>query len=155
MSVPCAHDKTFAHRGTWTGTPLGSTLAAGDPALMDRHVFGMVLMNDWSARDIQKYEYVPLGPFTGKNFGTTVSPWVVTIAAMEPYLSICSSGSGSGHGDGDELSPHLVMDAGKRRMFDINLEVGLASGKHPEIETIVSRSNFKNLHWSIEQVFPY
>jgi fumarylacetoacetase len=49
------------------------------------HIFGLVLVNDWSARDIQKWEYVPLGPFLAKNFGTTVSPWVVTLAALEPF----------------------------------------------------------------------
>lgn len=49
------------------------------------HIFGMVIMNDWSARDIQQFEYVPLGPFLGKNFGTTVSPWVVTLDALEAY----------------------------------------------------------------------
>ena len=50
------------------------------------HIFGMVLMNDWSARDLQKWEYVPLGPFLAKNFGTTISPWVVTMDALEPFL---------------------------------------------------------------------
>ena len=51
----------------------------------DEHIFGMVLMNDWSARDIQKWEYVPLGPFLGKNLGTTISPWVVSMEALEPF----------------------------------------------------------------------
>ena len=51
----------------------------------DDHIFGMVLMNDWSARDIQQYEYVPLGPFLGKNFGTTISPWIITMEALEPF----------------------------------------------------------------------
>lgn len=51
----------------------------------DKHIFGMVLMNDWSARDIQKWEYVPLGPFLGKSFGTTISPWIVTMDALKPF----------------------------------------------------------------------
>ena len=52
----------------------------------NEHIFGMVLMNDWSARDIQKYEYVPLGPFLGKSFGTSISPWVVPMEALQPFL---------------------------------------------------------------------
>lgn len=52
----------------------------------DEHIFGVVLMNDWSARDIQSWEYVPLGPFLGKSFGTTISPWVVTLDALEPFM---------------------------------------------------------------------
>ena len=52
----------------------------------DEHIFGVVLMNDWSARDIQAWEYVPLGPFLGKSFGTTISPWVVTLDALEPFM---------------------------------------------------------------------
>ena len=53
---------------------------------VDQHIFGMVLMNDWSARDIQKWEYVPLGPFLAKSFGTTISPWIVTMEALKPFL---------------------------------------------------------------------
>lgn len=62
--------------------------ALGDPIPISRaheHIFGMVLMNDWSARDIQKWEYVPLGPFLAKNFATTISPWVVTMEALQPF----------------------------------------------------------------------
>merc|ERR1712066_532698 len=64
------------------GNKLGHPISVNDT---DDHIFGMVLMNDWSARDIQKWEYVPLGPFLGKNFGTTISPWVVPTAALEPF----------------------------------------------------------------------
>jgi len=63
-------------------TDLGETVTAENAG---DHIFGLVLMNDWSARDIQKWEYIPLGPFGAKNFGTTISPWVVTIAALEPF----------------------------------------------------------------------
>ena len=62
---------------------MGERVAVQDAS---KRVFGLVLMNDWSARDIQKYEYLPLGPFTAKNLGTTISPWIVTIAALEPFL---------------------------------------------------------------------
>ena len=61
----------------------------GQPIPVDKtneHIFGMVLMNDWSARDIQKWEYVPLGPFLGKSFGTSISPWVVPMEALQPFL---------------------------------------------------------------------
>lgn len=61
----------------------------GEPVTMDTagdYIFGLVIMNDWSARDIQKWEYVPLGPFTAKNFGTTISPWIVTMDALESAL---------------------------------------------------------------------
>lgn len=61
----------------------------GEPITIEKtedHIFGMVLMNDWSARDIQKWEYVPLGPFLAKSFGTTISPWIVTMEALKPFL---------------------------------------------------------------------
>ena len=64
------------------GNDLGQPIPV---ATADEHLFGMVLMNDWSARDIQKWEYVPLGPFLGKNLGTTISPWVVPMEALEPF----------------------------------------------------------------------
>lgn len=67
---------------------VGPGNALGDPipvSSAEEHIFGMVLMNDWSARDIQKWEYVPLGPFLAKNFGTTISPWVVTMDALMPF----------------------------------------------------------------------
>jgi fumarylacetoacetase len=65
-----------------TGNSLGTPIPVGSA---EDHIFGLVLMNDWSARDIQKWEYVPLGPFLAKNFGTTISPWVVTLAALDPF----------------------------------------------------------------------
>ena len=66
-----------------TGNDLGSPIPIKEA---QDHIFGCVLMNDWSARDIQKWEYVPLGPFLAKNFGTTISPWVVTLPALEAFL---------------------------------------------------------------------
>ena len=70
--------------------PMGQTITAKDA---DKHIFGMVLMNDWSARDIQKWEYIPLGPFGAKNLGTSISPWVVTMEALKvmlPLLTFCT-----------------------------------------------------------------
>ena len=73
--------------------PMGESITAQDA---DKHIFGMVLMNDWSARDIQKWEYIPLGPFGAKNLGTSISPWVVTMEALKVlvvcvFLFICFS----------------------------------------------------------------
>ncbi len=66
------------------GNNMGDTVSAADA---HNHIFGVTVMNDWSARDIQKWEYVPLGPFLAKNFGTTISPWVVTMEALEPFVT--------------------------------------------------------------------
>lgn len=66
------------------GNELGQTIPL---ERADEHIFGVVLMNDWSARDIQAWEYVPLGPFLGKSFGTVISPWIVTLDALEPFLT--------------------------------------------------------------------
>lgn len=81
------------------------------------HIFGMVIMNDWSARDIQAWEYVPLGPFLGKNFGTTISPWIVTMDALEPFLV-----------DGpSQASPEPLpyLKESKPSAYDVKLEVQL------------------------------
>jgi fumarylacetoacetase len=104
------------------------------------HIFGMVLFNDWSARDIQKWEYVPLGPFLAKNFASSISPWIVTMDALEPFRV-------KGPEQSPEPLPYLQQKGEKA--FDINLEVII----HPENseETVVSRSNFKYLYWSMAQ----
>jgi len=104
------------------------------------YIFGMVLMNDWSARDIQKWEYVPLGPFLAKNFATSISPWIITMDALEPFRT---------KGPKQDPAPfHYLQQKGKNN-FDINLEVSI----QPENagETIVSRSNFKYMYWSMTQ----
>ncbi|MDP5028191.1 MAG: fumarylacetoacetase [Flavobacterium sp.] len=104
------------------------------------HIFGMVLFNDWSARDIQKWEYVPLGPFLAKNFASSISPWIVTMDALEPFRV-------KGPEQSPEPLPYLQQKGEKA--FDINLEVII----HPENseETVVSRSNFKYMYWSMAQ----
>jgi fumarylacetoacetase len=104
------------------------------------YIFGMVLFNDWSARDIQKWEYVPLGPFLAKNFASSISPWIVTMDALEPFRV-----------KGPVQSPtplHYLQQTGNHS-FDINLQVGI----QPENgeETIVSNSNFKHMYWSMSQ----
>lgn len=104
------------------------------------HIFGMVLFNDWSARDIQKWEYVPLGPFLAKNFASSISPWIVTMDALEPFRV-------KGPDQSPEPLPYLQQKGEKA--FDINLEV-LIKPENSE-ETVVSRSNFKYMYWSMAQ----
>ena len=106
----------------------------------EEHIFGMVLFNDWSARDIQKWEYVPLGPFLAKNFASSISPWIVTMDALESFRV-------KGPEQSPEPLPYLHQKGEKA--FDINLEV-LIKPENSE-ETVVSRSNFKYMYWSMAQ----
>jgi len=122
---------------TCAETKLGSTIHTNDA---EDHIFGFVLFNDWSARDIQQWEYVPLGPFLGKNFGSTMSPWIVTMDAMEPFRT----------GGPDQLPhvlPYLSFDGEKN--FDLSLEVLLSSEKSEAVT--VCRSNFKYMYWNVNQ----
>ena len=104
------------------------------------YIFGMVLLNDWSARDIQKWEYVPLGPFLAKNFASSISPWIVTMDALEPFR--CK-------GPVQEPTPLPYLQQKGKHAFDINLEVYI----EPENAepTLVSKSNFKYMYWSMSQ----
>ena len=104
------------------------------------NIFGMVLFNDWSARDIQKWEYVPLGPFLGKSFASTISPWIVQLEALEPFRV-------AGPVQEPEVLPYLKYNGNKN--FDINLEVGLQPDNAEE--TIISESNFKYMYWNMSQ----
>ncbi|XP_060536463.1 fumarylacetoacetase [Cylas formicarius] len=105
------------------------------------HIFGFVLMNDWSARDIQKWEYVPLGPFTAKNLGTTISPWVVTTFALEPFVT-------DNYPQDPEPFPYLKHTDNFN--FDISLQVDIKP-KGSKVSTTVCRSNFKHLYWTPKQ----
>jgi fumarylacetoacetase len=119
-------------------TALGDTVSVDDA---DDHIFGIVLFNDWSARDIQKWEYVPLGPFLGKNFASSVSPWVVTMDALEPFRV-------EGPIQEPEVLPYLKST--KPQNYDINLQVAI----HPESaeeETVVTNTNFKYMYWNMAQ----
>ena len=119
------------------GNPLGTPIPIDRAA---NHVFGMVLVNDWSARDIQTWEYVPLGPFLGKNFATTISPWVVTMEALEPFR--CERPA-----QDPAPLPYLQSPAGYA--YDIHLEVTLSP---PDGEPMVmTRSNFRYMYWDILQ----
>lgn len=106
------------------------------------HIFGLVLVNDWSARDIQQWEYVPLGPFLGKNFATTISPWVVPIAALEPFR--CS-------GPLQDPQPLPYLQHPGAHALDIHLEVGLQSARMTA-PYVVSRTNLRELYWTLPQM---
>ncbi|MEK6154293.1 fumarylacetoacetase [Flavobacteriaceae bacterium 3-367] len=104
------------------------------------YIFGMVLFNDWSARDIQKWEYVPLGPFLAKNFASSISPWIVTMDALEPFRV-------SSPKQNPEPLPYLRQKGNKS--FDIHLEVDITPEGQPP--TTVTRSNFKYMYWTMAQ----
>ncbi len=104
------------------------------------YIFGMVLLNDWSARDIQKWEYVPLGPFLAKNFASTISAWIVTLDALEPFKV---------EGVQQEPEPLPYLQEEGLNSFDIHLETSIKPKKKKE--TLVSKTNFKYLYWSISQ----
>src|SRR5438445_1308603 len=123
---------------------IGPGNSLGDPVPIDRaidHIFGFVLMNDWSARDIQAWEYQPLGPFLAKNFCTSISPWVVTLEALEPFRKPLPL-------QDPEPLPYLRRE--NDFTFDIHLEAHLQTSamKAPQIMT---RTNFQNLYWSVAQ----
>jgi fumarylacetoacetase len=123
------------------GNALGEPIAA---ASADEHLFGLCLINDWSARDIQTWEYQPLGPFLAKNFATSISPWVVTMEALEPFRVPAAERPA---GDPEPL-PYL-QPAGDA--FDITVEVSL---KVPVLEKPMrlSRGNFRELYWTLAQL---
>lgn len=104
------------------------------------YIFGMVIFNDLSARDIQKWEYIPLGPFLSKSFGSVISPWVVTLDALEPFRT-------NGPAQEPEVLPYLQYNGNKS--FDINLEVLLQPKGHEAMP--VCRSNAKYLYWNMSQ----
>ncbi|TMS12814.1 Fumarylacetoacetase [Larimichthys crocea] len=124
----------FVGAGTQLGEPIPIQKA-------HEHIFGMVLMNDWSARDIQAWEYVPLGPFLGKNFGTSISPWVVPMEALLPFAVPNSI-------QDPEPLPYLQhQDA---YTFNINLFVSLKGQDMAEAATIC-KSNFRYMYWTMKQ----
>ncbi len=121
------------------GNEMGEAISV---ARAEEHILGLVLVNDWSARDIQRWEYQPLGPFLGKSFATSISPWIVTMEALEPFRI-------EGPKQQPEPLEHLLA-AGPAH-YDINLEVALRtpSMRQPQV---IARSNAKHLYWSIAQM---
>jgi fumarylacetoacetase len=122
---------------TYDGKPLGDSISTAEA---EEYIFGMCLFNDWSARDIQKWEYIPLGPFLAKNFASSISAWIVTLDAMEPFKVASPEQT-------PEVLSYLKFDGLKS--YDINLEVAI----EPENaqETVISRSNFKYMYWNMAQ----
>jgi fumarylacetoacetase len=112
------------------GNPLGEPIPIAEA---EQHVFGFCLLNDWSARDIQKWEYQPLGPFLGKNFATTISPWIVTLEALEPFRAPANA---------RETLPYLNASHGG---LDLTLEAWLGPVR-------LSRSNSRDLYWTVAQM---
>ncbi|HMQ76253.1 MAG TPA: fumarylacetoacetase [Flavobacteriales bacterium] len=122
---------------TFDGNALGDRISTAEA---EDHILGLVLFNDWSARDIQAWEYVPLGPFLGKNFGSSISPWVVLLDALEPFRVPSPV-------QDPPVLPYLQQTGD--RHFEIALEAGIATADGRE--TVICRSNFKHLYWSMAQ----
>ena len=123
---------------------IGPGNSLGQPVPIDRapdHIFGLVLMNDWSARDIQAWEYQPLGPFLAKNFCTSISPWVVTLEALEPFRKPLPR---------QDPEPLSYLRAKNDFTFDIQLEARLQTAKMKSGH-MITRTNFQNLYWSVSQ----
>lgn len=123
---------------------IGPGNALGQPipiAQAEEHLFGMVILNDWSARDIQSWEYVPLGPFLGKNFATSISPWVVTMEALSPFRVAAPP---------QDPPPLPYLREPTRTTYDIHLEVLLQGEKMSEA-TRICTSNFRYLYWTLAQ----
>lgn len=137
---------------------VGQGNALGEPVAMsgaEERIFGLCLLNDWSARDIQSWEYVPLGPFLGKSFATTISPWVVTLDALEPFRVAAAARP---EGDPEPL-PYLTDERDRQRgAFDVQLEVSLltarmrAAGEKP---ARVSLGNLRDLYWTLAQMLAH
>ena len=122
---------------TFAGKPLGQRISTAEA---EDHIAGLLLFNDWSARDIQSWEYVPLGPFLSKNFASSVSPWLVTLDALAPFRV-------PGPVQDPQPLPYLLFEGD--RNIDLRLEVAIV----PEGggETVVCRSNHRHLYWNIAQ----
>ncbi len=147
---PCARLDYELELGVYigTGNAQGETIALKDA---EKHIFGICLLNDWSARDIQFWEMAPLGPFLGKNFCTTISPWIVTMEALAPYRQAFNRPAG------DPQPLAYLDDAGNKAQgaIDISLEVLLesdqlrAAGKPP---ARLSGTSFKHQYWTVAQM---
>ncbi|MER3522730.1 MAG: fumarylacetoacetase [Ignavibacteria bacterium] len=138
----------FVGRGNALGKPIPLTTA-------EDHIFGLCLVNDWSARDIQRWEYQPLGPFLSKSFATSISPWIVTLEALEPYRCPAYARPSS------DPMPLPYLDAAAnviRGGIDVTLEVWLSSERMrregvPPL--MVSRGNFREMYWTIAQMLTH
>ncbi|TNF51244.1 MAG: fumarylacetoacetase [Burkholderiales bacterium] len=147
---PCRRLDIELELGIFVGT--GNEL--GDPVSMaqaEDHVFGLCLLNDWSARDIQAWEYQPLGPFLSKNFATTISPWIVTLEALAPYRVAFERPA-----DDPQPLPYLDSDANRERgAFDIQLQVDLQTPSMREAGqggATICRTSYRHAYWTVAQM---
>jgi fumarylacetoacetase len=122
---------------TFDGKPMGESISTAEAK---DYIFGMCIMNDWSARDIQKWEYVPLGPFLAKNFASSISPWIVTMDALEPFQL-----------EGPVQEPEVLsyLKYTGNHHYDINLQVAIQPDN--TTETVVCNSNYKFMYWNMVQ----
>jgi len=132
-------------------SPLGRTIPIQDA---EQHIFGLCLVNDWSARDIQSWEYQPLGPFLAKSFATTISPWIVPMAALAPYRVPAHPRAV----DDPELLPYLRHPEPEQAAIDLNLHVSLQSESMrqngiPPLE--MGKSNLRDLYWTLAQLIAH
>jgi len=134
------------------GNRLGEPIPIGEA---EEHIFGICLLNDWSARDVQAWEYQPLGPFLAKSFATSLSPWVVTMEALAPFRA-----GAFARAEGDPAPLPYLLDASDQENggLDVTLEVTLQSAQMRErnmAPAIVSRSNFRDLYWTMAQMITH
>ena len=134
------------------GNDLGKPIALGDA---EKHLAGLCIVNDWSARDIQTWEYQPLGPFLAKNFATTISPWIVTTDALEPFRVASFERAA----DDPQPLPYLLDENDRSRGgFDINVEVFLSTEKMRHAGSSpqrLSRANFREMYWTVGQMITH
>ena len=136
------------------GIFVGTGNALGEPVAMaqaEEHVFGLCLLNDWSARDIQAWEYQPLGPFLSKNFATTISPWIVTLEALAPYRVPFLRPEAD-----PQPLPYLDSEANRQQgSLDIQLQVGLRTPKMRETgqgDATICRTSYRHAYWTVAQM---
>jgi fumarylacetoacetase len=131
-----------------TGNSQGERIAMNEA---EEHVFGICLLNDWSARDIQAWEYQPLGPFLSKNFATTISPWIVTLEALAPYRLPFERPAGE-----PQPLPYLDSEDNRRAgAFDIQLQVGIqtpAMRKAGQGDATICRTSYRHAYWTVAQM---
>lgn len=122
---------------TFEGKPMGQRISTSEAK---DYIFGFVIFNDWSARDIQRWEYVPLGPFLAKNFASTVSPWIVTLEALEEF-----------HEQGPVQSPEVLSYLKYDGNYNINIDLKVSITTPKGDDTVVSESNYKYMYWNYAQ----
>jgi fumarylacetoacetase len=158
MSAPAFGPATMLDYELEVGFFVGQGNVLGQPIPLnqaEQHIFGLCLANDWSARNIQSWEYQPLGPFLAKNFATTISPWVVTLDALEPYRAPAMV-----RPEGDPIPlPYLYSQSDQQRGgFDITLEVWLLTAKmraKRKAPARLSHGNMKDLYWTPAQMLTH